>query len=134
MSIGEGVLKEKGRHRLPLTVRPLDIAGAGLIAAGFAHIMEQRGDSDTLRTGLQTIELPNPLPLQIGRQAVVDVHAMVAQSPGIGPMVPGRGRSRKKVALVLQIVQKRVRALPVDIFLINLDKFFLPNNFPMHHA
>ena len=48
--------------------------------------MEQRGDGDVLRRVVQAIEFLNPLPLQIGAQAVVDIQTVVAQTAGIGPM------------------------------------------------
>ena len=41
VAVGQGVLVEKGGHRLPLAVGALHVAGALPVAARLAHVVEQ---------------------------------------------------------------------------------------------
>ncbi|MPN11941.1 hypothetical protein SDC9_159250 [bioreactor metagenome] len=124
MPVGEGILISKGRHRLPLSVLALDVAGGGPVAAYFAQVVEQGGNGHRFVRILQAVKLADPVPLQIVPQAVVNIDAVVAQSPGIGAMVLGGGGRGEKVAFVLQVVQQSRRALPPDVGFKYLNKLF----------
>ena len=127
MAVGQLVLVVEGGHLLPLAGGVvLHVAGARLIAPDLAKVVEQRGDGRRLHGVLHLVQLPHPLPGQVGLQAAEYVNAVLAQPPGVGPVVAGGGGGGEEVALVLQIVQQLGAALPVDVLGIDFDKLLFP--------
>ena len=124
MAVGQCILIIKGGHRRPFAVGPLHVAGARLVAPYLAQVVEQGGHGHRLGGVLQAIELLHPLPGQVLGQTVVDVDAVLAQAPGVGPVESGGGGRGKKVRLVFQIVQQGVGPLPADVGGVELDEFF----------
>ncbi len=67
----------------------LHIPGGGFVTADLAQVVEQGHQGNGFRAVLQAIEVRDPLPGQVLGQTVVDVDAVLAQAPGVGPVVPG---------------------------------------------
>ena len=75
----------------------LDVPGSGLVAADFAHVMEQGHQRNGFIGIGHAVYILHPFPFQIGSQAVIDIDAVLRQPSGIAAVIAGAGRSRKEV-------------------------------------
>ena len=103
----------------------LDVPPADLIEIHLAHVVEQGDDRGGLRACGEVIFPAHALPFKIGAQAVIYIERMPQQSSLKGIVVARACRGGEKIALVLEKIQQLVRAVPGDVFSVDINEFFL---------
>ena len=116
VAVGEHVLHAVGGHLLPLAgLVVLHVAGAFFVEVGLAQVVEQGNDGvSLLRVGVR-LEKAAP-------QHPVDIEAVGAQPPVIGPMKAGGGRCGEEIRLGVQPVQQLFTAGAGDVPVENVQK------------
>ena len=123
--VGQRVGKLKGRNAVPDTVFILHIAGSGLVAVDLAEIMEKRGNCHRFLARAKGVQLPDTRAGKVIHKAIINIQAVIEQSPGIGAVKTGAGGGGKKIGLRRKkIIEEAIRSLPGNFCAKKLKKSF----------
>ena len=125
MPIGQGVPHGIVGHLFPHALFILGVAIVHGIKANLADVVEQCRHGNGFRCIVHAVQFLGAGTIQIVFQALVHIQTVFHQPALICPVKSGAGGGSKEIAGIrVQPFQQPVCSPPLDIFLINGNKFF----------